>query len=286
MWIILAFGSAFFAGITSILIKIGVKSIGSDLVTAIRTTVVVVFSWLMVLIVGSASEIGNLSLFSLIFLILSGLSTGASWLCYNRALQLGDVTKVAPIDKSSTVLTILLAFIILGETLTIFKLIGMVLISSGTLLMTIKKPTPETFENRGWALYAAGSAFFAALTSIFGKFGVRDIESNLSVAIRTVVVLIMAWLIMLFKKDKNEIKTIDRKSWVFISLSGIATGLSWLSYYRALQLGDVSVIVPIDKLSILITVFFGYLFLKEKLPWKALFGLLLLTAGTLTMLIS
>ena len=286
MWLVFAVGSAVFAGITAILTKIGVKSVSSDLVTALRTSVVVIFSWLMVLIVGSVSDISSISSFTLLFLTLSGLSTGISWFMYNRALQLGDVNKVTPVDKSSTVLTILLAFIILGETPTVYKIIGMTLITAGTLMMTVKRSSVRTENHRqGWVLYAAGSAFFAALTSIFGKIGVKDIESNLAVAIRTIVVLIMAWLIIMIKKKTITLKTVDKRSWIFIILSGIATGLSWLCYYRALQLGQASVVVPIDKLSILITILFSYLVLKEKLTKTATIGLLLLTAGTLSLLI-
>ncbi len=285
MWIALAFGSALFAGLTSILAKVGVKSVNSNLVTALRTVVVVVFSWIMVFLAGSAAGIATIEPKSLLFLVLSGLATGGSWICYYRALQMGDVNKVVPIDKSSTVLTMLLSFLILGESLTVPKIVGLVLIAVGTFLMIAPKPGEQKESRRGWMLFAAGSAIFASLTAILGKIGVRDVESNLAVAIRTVVVLVMAWLIVFIQGKQREIKKIDRKSWLFIGLSGLATGCSWLCYYRALKLGEASVVVPIDKLSILVAMLFSVIFLKEKLTKPAILGLVLLTAGTLTLLI-
>ena len=284
-WLLFAFGSAIFAGITAVLAKIGIQKVNSTLATALRTIVVLAFSWLMVFLVGSQGQIGQISRKTLFFLILSGLSTGASWLCYFRALQLGDVNKVAPIDKSSTVLTIILAFLLFGEPISVPKIIGILGIGIGTLLMIVKKETDKNqVQNRSWLLFAVLSAVFASLTSIFGKIGVENVESNLGTAIRTVVVLVMAWLMAFVTGKQHEIQNISKKSWLFLFLSGITTGLSWLCYYRALQDGPASVVVPIDKLSIVITIVFSYILLKERLSRKAVFGLLLILAGTLAML--
>ena len=286
LWLCFAVGSAFFAGITAVLAKIGIQKIDSTLATAIRTVVVLVFSWLMVFIVGSQDQISQITGKTLCFLVLSGLSTGASWLCYFKALQLGDVNKVAPIDKSSTVLTILLAFILLGEPISIPQVFGVLGIGIGTLLMITKKETEEGKpQNKSWLLFAFLSAVFASLTSIFGKIGVENVESNLGTAIRTVVVLVMAWLMVFVEGQQKGIKTINRKSWVFLFLSGITTGLSWLCYYRALQDGPASIVVPIDKLSILVTIIFSGVVLKERLSRKAGVGLLLILAGTGAMLL-
>ncbi len=334
LWLLFALGSAFFAGITAILAKIGMQNINSTLATAIRTIVVLAFSWLMVFVVGSQNEISRISGNTLLFLILSGLSTGVSWLCYFKALKLGDVNKVAPIDKSSTVLTILLAFLFLGEPISAAQVAGVLGIGLGTLLMITKKETAGTgmqntrketvgagirnarketagagmqntrketinggpqntkketiiaaLQNRAWLLYALLSALFASLTSIFGKIGVEQVESNLGTAIRTVVVLIMAWLMVLVTGEQKGVRHIDRKGWSFLLLSGITTGLSWLCYYRALQDGPASVVVPVDKLSILVTIVFSGLVLKEKLSRKAALGLVLILVGTGAMLL-
>ena len=286
LWLCFAVGSAFFAGITAVLAKIGIQKIDSTLATAIRTVVVLVFSWLMVFIVGSQDQISQITGKTLCFLVLSGLSTGASWLCYFKALQLGDVNKVAPIDKSSTVLTILLAFLLLGEPISVPQIFGVLGIGIGTLLMITKKETEEGKpQNKSWLLFAFLSAVFASLTSIFGKIGVENVESNLGTAIRTVVVLVMAWLMVFVEGQQKGIKTINRKSWVFLFLSGITTGLSWLCYYRALQDGPASIVVPIDKLSILVTIIFSGVVLKERLSRKAGVGLLLILAGTGAMLL-
>lgn len=334
MWIVFAFGSALFAAATAILAKVGVKHTDSHLVTALRTVVVLVFAWLMVFVVGSQSTLPDIDSKSLLFLILSGLTTGASWICYFRALQWGDVNKVAPIDKSSTVLTMLLAFLLLGEPLRATGVVGMVLIAAGTYLMlpprrpaasatatapagtgpapavppaspsissappaspsippapstSSASPAPAAPPRRGnaWLVYAVLSAVFASATALLGKVGIAGVESNLGTAIRTVVVLVMAWILVFLTKKQGEIRRIDAKSWWFIVLSGLATGLSWLCYYRALQEGPASVVVPIDKLSILPTVLFSVLFLKERLSPRSLIGLLLLCGGTLVLLI-
>lgn len=286
MWLIYAFGSAFFAGITSILAKVGIKEVDSHVATAIRTIIVLIFSWIMVFVIGSQSTIVNIDGKTFLFLILSGLSTGGSWLCYFKALQLGDVNKVVPIDKSSTILTMVLAFIFLNEKITINMIIGMIGIAVGTYLMIQKKQGVEKIvKGKAWLIYALLSALFASLTSILGKVGIENIESNLGTAIRTIVVLVMAWVIVFATKKQSDVKKIDKRSLIFLILSGIATGASWLCYYKALQDGLASIVVPIDKLSILVTVLFAYIFLKEKLSKKSLLGLILIVVGTLLLLI-
>ena len=286
MWVLFAFASAFFAGVTSILAKIGVKDVDSHVATAIRTIIVLIFSWIMVFIIGSQSTIVNIDGKTFLFLILSGLSTGGSWLCYFKALQLGDVNKVVPIDKSSTILTMILAFIFLNEKITINMVIGMIGIAIGTYLMIQKKEKAEKIVKRkAWLIYALLSALFASLTSILGKVGIENVESNLGAAIRTIVVLVMAWIIVFATKKQRDIKKIDKRSLIFLILSGVATGASWLCYYKALQDGLASIVVPIDKLSILVTVLFAYIFLKEKLSKKSLLGLILIVVGTLLLLV-
>ena len=285
MWILFAFGSALFAGLTAILAKCGIRNTDSNVATALRTGVVLVFSWLMVFVVGAQSGIRDISAKVLIFLILSGLSTGISWLCYFKALQIGDINKVTPIDKSSTVITMLLAFIFLREEITWPKFVSMILIGIGTYLMIQKKETKEKAEDKKWLLYEVGSAVFASLTSILGKIGIQDVNSNLGTAIRTAVVLVMAWIVVFVTGKQNTVNNIDRKSWLFLILSGVATGGSWLCYYRALQTGPASVVVPIDKLSILVTIAFSYIVFHEKLSLKSGTGLLLIVVGTLALLI-
>lgn len=286
MWILYAFGSALFAGATSILAKIGIEYVDSHVATALRTSVVLIFSWLMVFIVGSQSQLVDISIKSYIFLILSGMATGASWLCYFKALQLGDVNKVVPIDKSSTILTMVLAFIFLKEDITVPMVIGMIAIGLGTYLMIQKKEEEQKkVKNKAWLIYAVLSAVCASLTSILAKIGIENVESNLGTAIRTIVVLMMAWLIVFLQKKHGQVKKISKKSLLFIGLSGIATGASWLCYYKALHDGLASIVVPIDKLSILVTVAFAYIFLKEKLSKKSAAGLILITVGTLSLLI-
>lgn len=286
MWIVFAFGSALFAGLTSILAKCGIKKTDSTVATAIRTIVVLLFSWLMVFIVGSEGEVGSITPHTLIFLVLSGLATGASWLCYFKALQLGDINKVVPIDKSSTVLTILLAAILLGEKITLYSGIGIALIAVGTFLMIEKKDVKNDVpKNKRWIFYALGSAVFASLTAILGKIGISDVESNLGTAIRTGVVLVMSWIMVFVTGKQNKIKVISKKELGFICLSGLATGGSWLCYYKALHDGPASVVVPIDKLSILVTILFSYIVFREKLSKKTAFGLFLTVGGTLLMLV-
>lgn len=287
MWIFYAFGSALFAGLTSILAKCGIRHTDSDVATAIRTIVVLVFSWIMVFVVGAQDGIAAVSGKTWLFLILSGVATGASWLCYFHALQTGDVNKVVPIDKSSTILTIVLAFLFLGEEVSALKIVCVILIGAGTFLMIQKKETEKSVgqEKKSWLLYACLSAVFASLTSILGKIGIEGLNSNLGTAIRTAVVLLMAWIMVFAKGKQKEIGRIDRRELGFICLSGLATGGSWLCYYKALQDGLASVVVPIDKLSILVTIAFSYLVFHEKLTKKAAFGLVLIVAGTLLMIL-
>ena len=290
MWVLYAFGSAFFAGLTSILAKCGIKKADSNVATAIRTIVVLIFSWIMVFVVGAQGQIMDVSEKTWIFLILSGIATGASWLCYFRALQIGDVNRVVPIDKSSTILTIILAFIFFREEISALKLVCVVLITIGTYMMITKKEISQDEQDKtkgshGWFFYAVLSAVFASLTSILGKVGIEEINSNLGTAIRTAVVLIMAWIVVFVTGKQHTIKHIEKNELGFICLSGLATGSSWLCYYKALQDGLASVVVPIDKLSIVVTIAFSYIVFKERLTIKSFAGLVLIIAGTLLMLV-
>lgn len=285
-WLMMAILSALFAGLTSILAKCGIRKTDSDVATALRTVVVLIFSWLMVLIVGSAGTIAEIAAGSLIFLILSGLATGASWICYFKALSMGDVNKVVPIDKSSTVLTVLLAILCFGETEHLaVKLIGTAVLAAGIFLMIEKKQSGEQARDARWMIYAVLSAVFAALTSILAKVGIRGVESNLGTAIRTCVVLVMAFVIVLMKGKQKQLVSVDKKELGFISLSGLATGGSWLCYYYAIQNGPVSVVVPIDKMSILVSILFSRVVFGEKLTRRSAIGLFLMTAATVCMAI-
>jgi transporter family protein len=303
MWMLYAVGSSFFAGITAVLAKCGIKKADSNVATAIRTVVVLLFSWLMVLITGTGGEIRQIDGRTFLFLVLSGLATGASWLCYFHALQKGDINKVVPIDKSSTVLTILLALIFLREGISGVKILSILLIGGGTLLMIDKKDTKVDRDylvdqpnghsgislrekgSDGWLVYAILSAIFASLTAILGKIGIAGIDSNLGTAIRTTVVLIMAWLMVFLTGKQKEIRKTEKKELAFICLSGLATGASWLCYYRALQDGLASVVVPIDKLSMLVTIAFSWIVFHERLTGKAAAGVLLITIGTVLLAI-
>lgn len=286
MWIFYAIGSAFFAGITAILAKCGIRKTDSDIATAVRTIVVLLFSWLMVLITGTWTGIAGIDRKTLLFLVLSGLATGASWLCYFHALQKGDINKVVPIDKSSTVLTILLALIFLHEGITWGKAVSIIMIGAGTLMMISKKEVEaDTKQQGGWLIYAVLSAVFASLTAILGKIGIAGIDSNLGTAIRTTVVLVMAWGMVFVTGKQREVRTIQKKELGFIGLSGLATGASWLCYYRALQDGPASVVVPIDKLSILVTIAFSWIVFHEKLTKKSALGAACITVGTVLLAI-
>lgn len=283
MWLVAAVLSALFAGITAILAKCGIKKTDSDVATALRTIVVLLFSWLMVFVVGSAETISQIRPVSYLFLILSGMATGASWLCYFKALSIGNVNKVVAIDKSSTVLTVLLAIILFHETDHLaVKLIGTVLLGIGVILMVEKKAV-QAVNGNTYIIYAAGSAVFAALTSILAKIGISGVESNLGTAIRTIVVLVMAWVMVAVKGKMAELRCLDKREMLFIGLSGIATGASWLCYYYAIQNGIVSVVAPIDKMSLLVSVAFSYIVFKEKMSGRAVCGLVLMLLGTLAM---
>ena len=286
MWLVYAAGSAFFAGVTSILAKCGIRRTDSNLATAVRTIVVLVFAWGMVFITGSQGQVTQISGRSLLFLILSGLATGASWLCYFKALQIGDVNKVVPVDKSSSVLTILLALILLHEEVSFCKGIGIIGIGIGTYLM-IQPRDGEPLERKSgksWFVFAALSALFASLTSILGKVGIENVESNLGTAIRTGVVLVMAWVVVFVTRKPGTALAVPRGELGFICLSGVATGASWLCYYHALQLGPASLVAPVVKLSILVTILFSRIVFHERLTRRAFLGLVLITAGTLLLL--
>ena len=284
MWLIMAVLSAFFAGLTSVLAKCGIKKTDSDVATAVRTVVVLLFSWLMVFLIDPHGQISSIEPKSFFFLVLSGLSTGASWICYFKALSMGDVNKVVPIDKSSTVLSVLLAIICFYKTEhLLIKLCCTAALAIGIILMVEKKQTEKKGVDRKWMFYAVLSALFAALTSILAKVGIAGVESILGTALRTGVVLLMAWVIVFLKGKHKQVREIDRKELFYISLSGLATGASWLCYYYAIQNGIVSVVVPIDKMSILVTVLFSFLVFHEKLSKKAFAGLCLMTVATLVM---
>ncbi len=286
MWILLAFGSALFSGLTSITAKCGIKKTDSTVATAIRTGVVLVCSAIMVCVVGSWGELPEIDAKSWIFLALSGIATGASWLCYFKAISTGDINKVVPLDKSSTVLTAIIAMIFLGESVTVPKVTGLIVITVGTYLMIGKKDgEPETKKGAGWFVFGSLSAVFAALTSVLAKVGIRNVESNLATAIRTAVVLVMAWLTVFATGKTGKIKETPKNELIFIVISGILTGASWICYYKALQLGEVSVVAPIDKLSIVVTVVFSYIVFKEKLTLKSFMGFLMTIVGTLCLLI-
>lgn len=290
MWLLYAAGSAFFAGVTSILAKQGIQKTDSNVATAIRTIVVLLFSWIMVFWVGSQNTISKIDGKSLIFLLLSGIATGASWLCYFKALQTGNINSVVPIDKSSALLTVILSVLFLGESLSWIKGAGVIIAGIGTYCMIERKsPSPSSAvtspKRRSWLFYAVFSAVFASLTAVLGKAGITHVESNLGTAIRTVVVLLMAWVIVFVSGKQNTIGKIPKRELLFICLSGIATGASWLCYYKALQQGPAGIVVSIDKLSILVTVGFSFLVFHERLSKKSAIGLSMLVAGTMLMLV-
>ena len=278
MWILFAVGSAFFAGATSVLAKAGIQSVSSDFATAFRTGVVLIFSWLMVFVGGCQNAVSTITPRALVFLALSGAATGLSWLCYFKALSIGNLSKVVAVDKSSTFLTILLALIFFREPFHWLTGLGIAVMIAGTALMLEKGDAKK--GEKGWLFYAAGSAVFAALQSILGKVGVQDMDSTLATALRTVVVLIFAWAIVLGKKEGGDWKKMTRRDAVLLVLSGITTGASWLCYYRALQTGRASVVVPIDKCSMLFAVALSAIFLKEKQTRRSLLALALVVAGT------
>lgn len=291
MWVTFAFGSAFFAGIVAILAKIGIRETPSNLATAIRTVVVLVFAWVMVAAVGSAPGLMQIDGRTLVLLVLSGLATGASWLCYFRALQIGPVNPVVAVDKSSIVLTVLLGIVVFGETTNLgLRLLGITAIGLGTYLMVQWQPATGQARQgaqprREWLVYAVLAAVFASLTTLLAKAGMTEVESNLGTAIRTVVVVVMAWIVVFVTGEQRFVGRIPRRDLVFLMLSGVATGASWLCFFRALQTGPVSVVVPIDKLSIVVTVVFSYLVFRERLSRIGGVGLALIVAGTMVMLL-
>lgn len=286
MYLVFACLSALFAGLTSILAKCGIRKTNSDFATALRTIIVLLFAWVMVWITGAQSGLRDISTKTAVFLVLSGLATGASWLCYFRALQLGDVNKVVPVDKSSTILTILFSIVILHETDDLaVRLAGTVLIGLGTWLMIEKRGSEEKQTQGAWLLFAVLSAVFAALTSVLGKIGIENIDSNLGTALRTCVVLVMAWIVVAVKPGGRAKYATTGRELCFITLSGLATGASWLCYYRALQLGDVSIVAPIDKLSILVSIAFSAVVFHEWLTKRAAVGLALIVVGTVGMVL-
>jgi len=283
LWFLYAAFAAIFAALTTILAKIGLKNVDSHVATAARTAVVLAFAWLMVFVVGSQDGIWYIEGRTWVFLILSGLATGGSWLCFFRALQLGNVNRVVPIDKSSTILTMILAFVVLSEPIGWLTTVGMLLMGIGTwLMLELKKDDADKKEKgKSWLFFAVLAAVFASLTAIFGRIGVEAMEANLWTAIRTMVVVPLSWLMVFITKGQKKIKNVDLKSWVFLILSGVTTGASWLFFYNALQLGNASHVVPIDKLSIVLTMGFARLFLGERFSKRSLVGLILLTIGTL-----
>ncbi|MCI7095313.1 MAG: EamA family transporter [Clostridiales bacterium] len=286
MWIVAAVFSAFFAGITAILSKCGIKNVNSDVATAIRTSVVLVFAWTIVFVTGAYETLSEIDPRSLIFLVLSGIATGASWICYFKALSLGEVSKVAAVDKSSVIFSVLIAIAVFPAERRLWwvKLICLAAVGAGTWLMTEIKRSEEKTKTT-WFFFALLSAIFAAITSVLSKLGMENVNSDCATAIRTGIVLIMAWLIVFAKKETGLVKEVNKKDLLFLVFSGISTGISWLCYFYAIQHGQISVVVPIDKLSIVITVVFSVIFLKEKASSKVWLGLGLLTAGTLCMAI-
>lgn len=284
-WLVYAILGSLFGGVNAVLAKVGIKGVNSHLATAVRTVIIVIFSWLVVFIGDVQTELADVSGRTWVFLIASGLATGASWLCFFYALKFGTVSNVSPLKKSSTVLTIMLAFLILGEQVGLAQIIGMVLITAGTVLMLKKKEGSKGQDEGGgnWLLFGLLAAIFASLRTILGAIGIADVEANLGNAIRVVVVLVASWVIVLLTGNQKGIKEISKKSWLFLMLSGLATGGAWLFFFRALQIGPASVVVPIDKLSIILNILFARLFLGEKQSPKRLAGLTCLVIGTLVL---
>ncbi len=282
MSVILALLAAVFAAFTSILAKIGIAKVYSNLATALRTIVVLAMAFLMVLVTGQADGIFAVQGKELLFLVLSGLTTGLSWLCYFKAIQIGDVSKVVPIDKSSIVITILLSFIILGEPASPMVIAGGAVITAGTFILIGKiKRDPSRKFSGSYVFLAVLSALFAALTAILAKIGIEDVDSNVATFIRTVVIILFAWGIVFFEGSYKQLGSITRKSYIFLGLSGAATGLSWLCYFAALSIGKVSIVAPIDKFSVVITMILSFILLKEKPEKRTVLGGIIITAGTL-----
>lgn len=283
MWILFSLGAALFAGITTIFGKFGVKDVDVTLATSIRTTVILLFCLIVVFFVGSFEELNNINIKVYFFLFLSGVTTALLWLSYFKALQLGTVNKVTPVDKTSIILTLILSAIFLKEKITFVKIVSMILILFGTILMVSRR------ENKGksskWLLYAIYTSIFTSIATIVGKIGIKDIESNLGMLLRTIIIFIIIWAIVLIKKKYKDIKKITKKGIIFIILSGITTGLSWLFYFKALQLGEASVVFSIEKLSIVVSVILSIIFLKEKLNIKGIIGLIVILLGEVLLIV-
>lgn len=282
MWIINAFLSAIFAGMTSILSKMGLEDISSHYVTALRTSVVLVFTWVMYYVTGSSMQ--GINSYNFMFIVLSGFATGASWLCYYRALSLADVSQVVPIDKLSTFLTMIFAFVIFHEEVTWVKVVCIFMMFIGTYLMQ-KRPQKELNHDKRWLIYAFLSAIFASLTAILAKIGIENVDSQTVTALRTIVVVIMAWIVVFVTKSYSPIALLNKKQLKAIFFSALATGLSWLCYFAALKEGPASIVVPIDKLSIVISILFAYFVLNEKQSIKTILGLICIVISTLLLLI-
>ena len=286
MSIILALLAAVFAAFTSILAKIGIQKVNSNLATAIRTIVVLLMAFIIVVVTDQLDAIFDVTSKALIFFILSGITTGLSWLCFFKALQIGDVSKVVPIDKSSVVITIILSFIILREPVTLFVVIGGVLITIGTFVLIGRAKKKEKVSiSQSYILLAILAAIFAALTSILAKIGIENVDPNVATFIRTIVIILFAWGIVIFQGTQKEIKNISRKSMLFLILSGAATGLSWLCYFAAIAIGKVSVVAPIDKFSVVITMLLSFMILKEKPTKNTVLGGIIITIGTVFLIL-
>lgn len=297
LWLIAAFASALFAGVVSILAKCGLKTMNSDVATALRTCVVAIFTWVMVAIVGSAGSVAAITPRSWLFLALSGLATGASWICYFKALSLGDVNRVVPIDKSSTLMAVIISIVLFNETNDLaLRLVGTLVATVGTFLMIERKANdaapvkgadtasrdscPDRASGDTSLIFALLAAVFAALTSVLAKVGIEGVESNLATAIRTMFVLVMAWVIVIGKGKLKQVREINRGDFAFLVASGIATGASWLCYYYAIQMGQVSVIVQVDKLSLLVSIAFASAVFGERLSRRGTLGLAFIVLGT------
>ncbi|MCV9888630.1 EamA family transporter [Metabacillus halosaccharovorans] len=281
MSVTLALLAAFFASITGILAKIGMENVNSNLATATRTIIVLIMAFIIVLITDQLHSIIMISTKALLFILLSGVATGISWLFFFRALAMGDASKVIPIDKSSVVLTIILSIVVLGEQAVPHIMVGGALIAVGTFVLIGKNEEKKRFTgSQIYIVYAILGAVFAALTAILAKIGIEDVDSNVATFLRTIVILLFSWAIVFFKGNHKEIKAISSKGYLFLILSGVATGLSWLCYFAALAIGKVSVVAPIDKASVVITMILSFVILKEKVTKSKVIGGVIITIGT------
>ena len=278
MYIIYALLASVFSGLTSVFAKTGIKNIDSLLATFLRTIVISLFLFLIVIWKENLNEIFLLDKKTILFLILSGISNTLLWICYFKALDLGTVSKVTPVDKTSIVLTLILSSLFLNEKITTIKIISIVLILSGTFL-TIKKESKGSKDNK-WIIYAILTAVFTSTTTVLSKIGIESTNTTLITFLRTIVVLIILTTITLFKKKYKSIKDIEKRSWLFIILSGLSTSLSWLFYFKALALGEASIVFPIEKLSLVVSILISIIFLKEKVNKKQIIGIIIIVIGT------